>query len=131
MLRKFALLLTLATALLGCRKLPYPEESRSASGVETHYSPTEALEALDSAMFRSARSSIDICAYRLTDHALTQVIASAASRGVRVRIYLDRVQTLGELAHTERAGPTRYARDWSDHETDPLSPADTDILRQL
>jgi phosphatidylserine/phosphatidylglycerophosphate/cardiolipin synthase-like enzyme len=131
MLRKSALLLALAMPLIGCRQIPYPELSRSTGTLEVHYSPVENLEALDSAMLRSAHSSIDLCAYSLTDHALTEAIASAASRGVRVRIYLDRVQTLGELAHSERTRATRETLDFSDLEAEPLTPADTDVLRQL
>ena len=127
MLQKLALLFGLATPLVGCRQIPYPELS-SSSALEIHYSPAENLEALDSARLRSAHSSIDLCAYSLTDHALTDAIASAASRGARVRIYLDRVQTLGELAHTER---THTARELRDPEQELLTPADADVLRQL
>lgn len=128
MLRKRPLFLVLALSLTGCRQIPFPAITPSTGTLEVHYSPAENLEALDSAMLRNAHSSIDLCAYSLTDRSLTEAIASAAARGVRVRIYLDRIQTLGELAHSERS---RGPRDSFDPEQEPLSPADTDVLRRL
>ena len=64
--------------------------------VETHYSPSENLEAIDERVFRHAHQSIDLCAFSLTDRQLADVLVQAAGRGVRIRIYLDRGQTESE-----------------------------------
>ena len=91
--------LCLLLICVGCRPNS-PERTSSDSGptVETHYSPTENLEAFDRASFRGASVSIDLCAYSLTDHALADALIGAAAKGVRVRIYVDRVQTSGEIS---------------------------------
>lgn len=94
-----ALILLLAAA--GCSS-HHPSDLQRLSTPEIHYSPSENLEALDAAMLRNSRSSIDICAYSLTDHALVQALVSAGHRGVKVRIYLDQIQTRGELGHERR-----------------------------
>jgi phosphatidylserine/phosphatidylglycerophosphate/cardiolipin synthase-like enzyme len=91
----------LLVAAAGCGS-HHPPDVQRLSRPEIHYSPAENLEALDAAMFRNSRSSIDMCAYSLTDHALVQALRSAAQRGVRIRIYLDQIQTRGELGHERR-----------------------------
>jgi phosphatidylserine/phosphatidylglycerophosphate/cardiolipin synthase-like enzyme len=87
--------------LIGCQVpvTPWPGSSMSSSsaGVETHYSPTENLEHYDLALLRSAHSSIDLCGFSFTDEAVGDAIESAARRGVRVRVYLDRGQSDDEL----------------------------------
>jgi phosphatidylserine/phosphatidylglycerophosphate/cardiolipin synthase-like enzyme len=57
--------------------------------IEIRYSPTTDLERLDLVLLRSATRSIDIAAYLVTDAAIIEALASAAERGVRVRLYLD------------------------------------------
>jgi hypothetical protein len=49
----------------GCRQHEILSEDRAT--LEMHYSPVENLEALDSAALRNAQSTIDLCAYSLTD----------------------------------------------------------------
>jgi phosphatidylserine/phosphatidylglycerophosphate/cardiolipin synthase-like enzyme len=95
MLLKAAILFAISLTFCGCRQQKMASGDRAA--LETHYSPVENLEALDSAALRNAQSTIDLCAYSLTDHALIEAISRAAQKGVIVRIYLDRGQTAGEL----------------------------------
>jgi phosphatidylserine/phosphatidylglycerophosphate/cardiolipin synthase-like enzyme len=88
--------------LIGCQVpvTPWPGSSAASSGsaaVETHYSPTENLEHYDLALLRSAHRSIDLCGFSFTDEAVGDAIESAARRGVRVRVYLDRGQSDDEL----------------------------------
>lgn len=66
-----------------------------AANVELHYAPAENLEAIDIRLINTARHSIDMAAYVLCDERVVAALESAADRGVRVRIYLDR----GEYEH--------------------------------
>ena len=94
---------TLGLGLLcGCQvpvDLPgHANNSPVSSGtLETHYSPAENLEHYDLALLRSAHRSIDLCGFSFTDEAVGDAITSAARRGVRVRVYLDRSQSDDEL----------------------------------
>ncbi|MDE1162644.1 MAG: phospholipase D-like domain-containing protein [Acidobacteriaceae bacterium] len=97
------LVLGVSSLLMGCQS---PAPVRTSGGIETHYSPAENLEAIDTALIRSATKTIDLCAYSLTDHALGQSLMEAAGRGVQVRIYMDQVQTQGELAREDRKSST-------------------------
>lgn len=118
--RRFLLFLALLP-LAGCQQTTtLPTGSLS---LETHYSPAENLEALDRNAFEHAHSSIDLCAYSLTDHALAQALEDAAQRGVHIRIYLDRSQTAGELSRE-----TRYDQH---SRADEESESDTGVLQQL
>jgi len=59
----------------------------------TFYSPETNLETLDVAAIASAKQSLDLAAFSLTDQAVIDAIKARAQAGVLVRIYLDR----GEL----------------------------------
>src|SRR5215469_13575919 len=94
----------LCFGLCGCKVpvSPGPWASLAGGGssdatLETHYSPTENLEHYDLALLRSAQKSIDLCGFSFTDEAVGDAIESAARRGVRVRVYLDRGQSNDEL----------------------------------
>jgi phosphatidylserine/phosphatidylglycerophosphate/cardiolipin synthase-like enzyme len=93
--------------LCGCQvpvTLPDHADGLTASNtaLETHYSPVENLERYDLALLRSARTSIDLCGFSFTDEAVGDAIESAAHRGVRVRVYLDRSQSDDELARAAK-----------------------------
>lgn len=68
-----------------------------ADPIETHYSPEENLEAIDTQTLRVARNSIEIFAYSLTDLAVIESLKVAAEKGSIESIYLDREQTESEL----------------------------------
>jgi len=56
---------------------------------QIHYAPAENLERLDVSLIDSARESIDLAAYVITDWAVIEALIRAADRGVALRIYLD------------------------------------------
>ena len=94
-LSKATILLASSLTICSCRSQEILAGAHET--LETHYSSVENLEAVDSTALRNAHSTIDMCAYSLTDHALIEAISQAAQKGVIVRIYLDRGQTAGEL----------------------------------
>ena len=53
------------------------------------FSPGDDLETIDVALIKSARRSIDMAAYVLTDIPVIDALDDAAGRGVRVRLYRD------------------------------------------
>lgn len=59
------------------------------AGVRVFYGPHGGFETVDARLVGSARKSIDMAAYVLTDRALISALGAAAMRGVRVRIYID------------------------------------------
>jgi phosphatidylserine/phosphatidylglycerophosphate/cardiolipin synthase-like enzyme len=59
------------------------------AGVRVFYGPHGNFEDVDARLIASARKSIDMAAYVLTDRALVSALGAAAMRGVRVRIYID------------------------------------------
>jgi len=101
--RRFSTLLLAAGLFLplGCHTSTAGPGSATLP-LETHYAPAENLERIDRDLLASAHRSIDLCAYSLTDHVILEAIQGAAQHGVRVRIYLDRVQTEGELKREQR-----------------------------
>jgi phosphatidylserine/phosphatidylglycerophosphate/cardiolipin synthase-like enzyme len=64
----------------------------SGGSVEIHYSPEENLERIDAELIATARHSIDMPMYALTDRYLAAAVAERARGGVEVRIYRDRGQ---------------------------------------
>lgn len=130
--------------LIGCQVpvTPWPGSSASSSGgaLETHYSPTENLERYDLALLRSAHRSIDLCGFSFTDEAVGDAIESAARRGVRVRVYLDRGQSDDELEraakHDDAPKPSGRQRnvEYADgfFSEDDASPAESEaVIAQL
>jgi phosphatidylserine/phosphatidylglycerophosphate/cardiolipin synthase-like enzyme len=62
----------------------------------SYYAPETNLEALDATALASARRTIDLAAFSLTDKALVAVLADRAAHGVAIRIYLDRGEIQAE-----------------------------------
>ncbi len=67
------------------------------STLAVHYAPAENLEDIDVSTIETARESVELAAYSLTDFRVIQALTDAAQRGVYVSVYLDRDQTLSEL----------------------------------
>jgi phosphatidylserine/phosphatidylglycerophosphate/cardiolipin synthase-like enzyme len=78
--------------------------------VEIRYAPASDLERLDLELLRSAKNSIEIAAYLVTDIALIEALADAAGRGVRVRLYLDGEQESSGPGFAGRARGLRGAQ---------------------
>ena len=56
---------------------------------EIHFSPEERLDAIDAALIATARSSIDLASYALTDPIVLDALNAAERRGVVIRVVLD------------------------------------------
>jgi len=67
---------------------PFTQEP-SYAAVRVFYGPHGDFESVDRRLIASARKSIDMAAYVLTDQALTSALGQAAMRGVQVRVYID------------------------------------------
>jgi phosphatidylserine/phosphatidylglycerophosphate/cardiolipin synthase-like enzyme len=63
------------------------------AGVRIFYGPHGGFENVDARLIASARHSIDMAAYVLTDRTLVSALGAAAMRGVRVRVYIDGEET--------------------------------------
>src|ERR1700742_1661525 len=118
-LSQFSIALSaLCLGLCGCQvpvspgRMDLGGRIETGAAVETHYAPTENLERYDLALLRSAHKSIDLCGFSFTDQAVGDAIESAARRGVRVRVYLDRSQSNDELERAAKhdGGPRPSSR---------------------
>ena len=101
---------TLPTA--GCDAAKPSGAELSNPTTEAHYSPVENLERIDVATIATARRSIDMAAYVLSDYPVIDALIAAQARGVVVRIVLDRTQRhawprLVDLAPNIRIKPSR------------------------
>ena len=61
----------------------------AAFAQEVHFSPEERLDAIDAALIATAKSSIDLASYALTDPIVIDALNDADHRGVVVRIVPD------------------------------------------
>ncbi len=88
--------------------------------LEIHYAPGERLDAVDAALIASATTSIDFAAYVLTDKIVIDALASAALRGVEVRVVLDprehsdltRLAGLGDRVRVKRGDPYMHMKSY-------------------
>ena len=69
-----------------------PAKATEGPVVEVHFSPTENLEKIDVALLGSAKHSIDMAAYVLSDWVVIDALRQAEKRGVTVRIVIDTSQ---------------------------------------
>jgi phosphatidylserine/phosphatidylglycerophosphate/cardiolipin synthase-like enzyme len=79
----------IAVALLAMTVVPSIARASDEQRIELHYAPEERLDAIDAALIGSARSSIDMAAYVLTDYAVIDALKAAQKRGVAIRIVVD------------------------------------------
>jgi phosphatidylserine/phosphatidylglycerophosphate/cardiolipin synthase-like enzyme len=99
-----------------------------ALGQEIHYAPEERLDRIDVALIATAKTSIDLASYALTDSVVIEALNAAQRRGVGVGIVLDPRERhdfvrLGELADTvrlKRGGPFMHLKSYA---------IDGDVLR--
>ncbi len=78
------------------------------AGVELHWSPSENLEQVDLALIVSARRTIDMAAFVLTDYAVISALRERADAGVHVRLLLGGSE-LEELLRRNPSHPLRRA----------------------
>ena len=87
--------LTLAALAAAVAVAPKPPEAGllarepTIAGVRAFYAPGPGVGGVDARLIASARESIDMAAYVLTDREIVDALGRAAMRGVQVRIYLD------------------------------------------
>jgi phosphatidylserine/phosphatidylglycerophosphate/cardiolipin synthase-like enzyme len=61
----------------------------SAVAQEIHFAPEERLDVIDAALIGTAKRSIDLASYALTDVVVLDALNNAERRGVAIRIVLD------------------------------------------
>src|SRR5208337_4652072 len=85
---------------------------------EVHFSPEERLDAIDAALIATAKSSIDLASYALTDPIVINALNDADHRGVVVRIVLDprerhdfvKLGDLSDNVRIKRGGPYMHLK---------------------
>lgn len=85
---------------------------------DIHYAPEERLDAIDAALIATARQSIDLASYALTDSIVLDALNDAERRGVAIRIVLDPREhhdfvKLGDLSDNvkiKRGGPFMHLK---------------------
>jgi phosphatidylserine/phosphatidylglycerophosphate/cardiolipin synthase-like enzyme len=88
--------------------------------LEIHYAPEERLDMIDEALIASAKTSIDLASYSLTDPVVIDALNAAALRGVRIRIVLDprerhdfaRLSDLADTVRIKRGGPFMHLKSY-------------------
>ena len=92
--------------------------THSALAQEVHFSPEERLDVIDAALIATARSSIDLASYALTDPIVIGALNDADHRGVVVRIVLDprerhdfvKLGDLSDNVRIKRGGPFMHLK---------------------
>ena len=90
----------------------------SAFAQEIHYAPEERLDAIDAQLIATAKSSIDLASYALTDPIVIDALNDAERRGVVVRIVLDprerhdfvKLGDLSDNVRIKRGGPYMHLK---------------------
>lgn len=89
-------------------------QSDDATRAEAYFSPNDDCVGRICGLFATARSKVDICVFTITDDRITDVIAEAHQRRVRIRIIsddekafdagsdIDRLKRMGIPLHTDR-----------------------------
>jgi phosphatidylserine/phosphatidylglycerophosphate/cardiolipin synthase-like enzyme len=90
----------------------------SAEPLEIHYAPVENLEHVDLALIKSARKSVDVAMYTLTDWPIIAALKDAQARGVTVRIALDpsvrqaydKLTDMADVVRVKKRGPLMHLK---------------------
>jgi PLD-like domain len=90
----------------------------TAAEPEIHYAPVENLEHVDLALIRSAKKSVDIAMYTLTDWAIIAALKDARVRGVTIRIALDpsvrqaydKLADMADVVRVKKRGPLMHLK---------------------
>jgi phosphatidylserine/phosphatidylglycerophosphate/cardiolipin synthase-like enzyme len=93
----------------------------SATEPEIHYAPVENLEHIDIGLIRSARKSVDLAMYTLTDWAIIAALKDARARGIDIRIVLDpsvrqaydKLADIADVVRVKKRGPLMHLKAYS------------------
>jgi len=85
---------------------------------DIHFSPEERLDLIDAALIATAKSSIDLASYALTDPVVIDALNDAEKRGVMIRIVLDprerhdfvKLGDLSDNVRIKRGGPYMHLK---------------------
>jgi phosphatidylserine/phosphatidylglycerophosphate/cardiolipin synthase-like enzyme len=88
---------------------------------ELHFSPEERLDTIDEQLIRTAKTSIDLASYALTDPVVIEALNEAERRGVVIRIVLDprerhdfvKLGDLSDNVRIKRGGPLMHLKAYS------------------
>jgi phosphatidylserine/phosphatidylglycerophosphate/cardiolipin synthase-like enzyme len=88
--------------------------------LEIHYAPEERLDRIDAALIATARTTIDLASYSLTDPIVVDALNEAQRRGVKIRIVLDprerhdfvRLGDLSDTVRIKRGGPFMHLKSY-------------------
>jgi phosphatidylserine/phosphatidylglycerophosphate/cardiolipin synthase-like enzyme len=106
--------LVISIALFAALALP----AHAAPLAEVHAAPEESLDRIDADLIATAKTSIDLASYVLSDRIVIDALDAAAKRGVAIRIVLDPRERydfvdLGDLSDTvrvKRGGPLMHLK---------------------
>jgi phosphatidylserine/phosphatidylglycerophosphate/cardiolipin synthase-like enzyme len=92
--------------------------SSIASAQESHFSPEERLDAIDAALIATAKRSINLASYALTDPIVLDALNAAKWRGVVVRVVQDprerhdfvKLGDLSDNVRIKRGGPFMHLK---------------------
>jgi phosphatidylserine/phosphatidylglycerophosphate/cardiolipin synthase-like enzyme len=90
----------------------------TSAETEIHYAPVENLEHVDLTLIKSARKSVDVAMYTLTDWAIIAALKDALARGVAVRIALDpsvrqaydKLAEMADVVRVKKRGPLMHLK---------------------
>ncbi len=90
----------------------------AAPAQEVHFSPEERLNAIDAALIATAKRSIDLASYALTDPIVLDALNETERRGVVIRIVLDprerhdfvKLGDLSDNVRIKRGGPFMHLK---------------------
>ncbi len=89
-----------------------------AAAQDVHLSPEERLDAIDASLIATAKHSIDLASYALTDAIVLDALNDAERRGVVIRIVLDprerrdfaKLGDLSDNVRIKRGGPFMHLK---------------------
>ena len=92
--------------------------SAPALAQEVHYAPEERLDVIDAALIATAKRSIDLASYSLTDALVLDALDAAEKRGVAIRVVLDprerqdfvKLGDLSDNVRIKRGGPFMHLK---------------------
>ncbi|WP_166819735.1 phospholipase D-like domain-containing protein [Thalassoroseus pseudoceratinae] len=83
-------------------KLLVPSPEDSIADVESHFSPGDDCPTRIASLFQTAKRTVDVCVFTITDNRIASAIADAHRRGILVRIITDDDKSFDAGSDVER-----------------------------